>query len=235
VTVEVQLPPVGTEALDARDLDAGIAEVTLREIAVTNALLGGQAALEHGLRAITKNVDATRPLTLLDIGVGDGQAADRARHVIGAERTTVIGLDHHRAAGKLCQRRSLRPVVGDMWDVPFARGSIDIVIMSLVLHHVPREDAARLIASLDAVATVGVVITDLRRSAVATAGFALASRALRFHEVTRHDGLVSIRRGFTGPELGALVRDAGVANATVSRRLGWRFVAYWEKVDAHGR
>ena len=235
MTVEVQLPPVGTEALDARNLETGLAEVTLREIATTNALLGGQAALEHGLRAITKNVDATRPLTLLDVGVGDGQAADRARHLLGAERTTVVGLDHHRVAGKLCQRQSVLPVLGDMWDVPFATGHIDIVIMSLVLHHVPREDAARLIASLDAVATVGVVIADLRRSALATAGFAIASRALRFHEVTRHDGLVSIRRGFTAHELGALVRDAGVANATVSRRLGWRLVAYWERANAYTR
>ncbi len=235
MTVEMPLPPVGTEALDARDLDAELAEVTLREIAVTNTLFGGHAALRHGLRAITKNVDATKPLTVLDVGAGDGQAAERARRAIGAERTTVVGLDHHLSAGKLCQQRPVLPVVGDMWDVPFSRGSVDIVIMSLVLHHVTREDALQLIAALDRVTTLGVVIADLRRSVMATAAFAVASRALRFHEVTRRDGHVSIQRGFTEHELGDLIRHAGVSNATVGRRLGWRLVAYWKKVDAHTR
>ncbi len=235
MTVEMPLPPVGTEALDTRDFDTELAEVTLREIAMTNTLFGGHAALKYGLRAITRNVAVTRPLTVLDVGAGDGQASERARRAIGAGRTRVVGLDHHLSAAKLCQQRPVLPVVGDMWDVPLGRGSVDIVIMSLVLHHVTREDAVRLIAALDRVATLGVVISDLRRSAMATAGFAIASRALRFHEVTRHDGQVSIQRGFTEHELGDLIRRAGVSNATVRRRLGWRLVAYWKKVDAHAR
>ncbi|MEJ2239986.1 MAG: hypothetical protein P8X82_16975, partial [Gemmatimonadales bacterium] len=58
-------------------------------------------------------------------------------------------------------------------------------------------------------------------------GFDVAGRVLRLNDVTRRDGLLSIRRGFTTTELAEIVADAGVSRATVRRRMGWRVVAYW--------
>jgi hypothetical protein len=72
-----------------------------------------------------------------------------------------------------------------------------------------------------------VIVGDLRRSWLAAAGFWLASWPLGFHPVTRHDGVVSVLRGFTAPELEALARAAGARAPAVRRRLGWRLVASW--------
>ena len=80
---------------------------------------------------------------------------------------------------------------------------------------------------MNRVARRAVVVSDLRRSWLAAGGFWLASRALRFHPVTRHDGVLSVLRGFTVPELGALVRASVGRTAAVRRRLGWRVVAAW--------
>jgi hypothetical protein len=45
--------------------------------------------------------------------------------------------------------------------------------------------------------------------------------------VTRHDGTLSVLRGFTAPELDALVRTAVGRPPAVRRELGWRVVASW--------
>jgi len=76
------------------------------------------------------------------------------------------------------------------------------------------------------VARRGVVIADLRRSALAAAGFYVASFALRVQPVTRRDGVISVFRGFSTAELAELCRAAGVA-AVVRRHPLFRVTAAW--------
>jgi hypothetical protein len=80
-------------------------------------------------------------------------------------------------------------------------------------------------------ARIGVVICDLRRSALAALAFGIGSRVLRFDPVTVADGLTSIRRGFTPAELSGLLARAGV-RGRVARRPGWRLVATWRPAAA---
>jgi hypothetical protein len=46
------------------------------------------------------------------------------------------------------------------------------------------------------------------------------------HPATEADGVISLRRGFTGDELGDLLQRAGI-EARVCRRPGFRLVAWW--------
>jgi hypothetical protein len=219
--------PHGAEALDNRDLDHSLAETMLSEIALTNVLFGGHAAMEFGLVRLMREVSSSRPLTILDVGAGGGDGASRASAFLSEHLTRPIALDHHRTSARMCGARDLTPIVADMRQLPLRPASVDIAIMNLVLHHVTRPEAVRLVAELDAVARLGVVIGDLRRSVLARVGFDLAGRVLRLNNVTRRDGLLSIRRGFTTTELAEIVADAGVSRATVRRRMGWRVVVYW--------
>jgi hypothetical protein len=59
------------------------------------------------------------------------------------------------------------------------------------------------------------------------AGFWLVSFPLGFHRVTRHDGVVSVSRGFTVEELAHLVMAATGVAPHVRRRLGFRLTARW--------
>ena len=47
------------------------------------------------------------------------------------------------------------------------------------------------------------------------------------HTVSRHDGVVSVLRAFSAPELGAFVDTAVRATGSVRRALGFRLVASW--------
>jgi hypothetical protein len=55
----------------------------------------------------------------------------------------------------------------------------------------------------------------------------MASFPLRFHPVSRHDGVVSVLRGFTPAELEQLVNAATRQMPATHRRLGYRTTASW--------
>jgi hypothetical protein len=74
---------------------------------------------------------------------------------------------------------------------------------------------------------VRVVVSDLRRSWPAAGGLWVASFPLGFHPISRHDGVVSVLRGFTPAELARLVRDAVGASARVNRRFAFRVTTSW--------
>ena len=123
---------------------------------------------------------------------------------------------------------------GSGLQLPFAHASIDIVMCSQTLHHFRGADEMTLLREMNRVARVAVVISDLRRSWLAAGGFWLASFPLRFHRVTRHDGVLSVMRGYTPAELSRAVFDAVGIAPTVIRRPGFRVTTSWTPT-ARGR
>lgn len=219
----------GVEYLDDADLDPAVRARSLGDVATSNRWLGGRRAAVRELR------DALRELapsaTLLDVGTGAADLAEDARTVAARAgvRLHAIGVDGARTllATARARARIDDAVCADARALPFADHSVDVVLCSQVLHHFPREDALLLLRELHRVARARVIVSDLRRSWVAAAGFWVVSFPLRFSPVTRHDGVVSVLRGFTGNELRAMVIEATGARPQVGRRLGFRLTARW--------
>lgn len=215
------------EILDDAGVDAATRLRSLADVARSNRLFGGQRA---AIAAVENTIESdTRWLSLLDVGTGladiPGEVARRAAR--RGVRISAIGLD--ASADLLGEaRRTLSHVVcGSARALPFRDGSIDIVLCSQLLHHFGDDDVVAVIAELDRVARTRVIIADLRRSWIAAAGFWLASFPLRFHRVTRHDGVVSVFRGFTAAELRRAVIGAVAQQPTVEHRIGFRLTASW--------
>lgn len=217
----------GFEYLDLPDVEPGLAERSIADVAVANRLFGGTRAVLVELAAVLPSLGEAA--TLLDVGTGLGDIPARACASAARRgvRLRAVGLDAAEELARASKRRGGWSVCGDALRLPFASRSVDVVTCSQLLHHFTEADGARLVAELDRVARRRVIVSDLRRSYLAAAAFWAASWPLGFHRVTRHDGVVSVMRGFTAAELRALIVDAVHGAPTVRRRLGWRVTASW--------
>ena len=217
----------GTEILDGDGLDPRIVRRSMGDVARANALFGGASALLAELEPTLRSLPPVA--TLLDIGTGLGDIPAQARNRAkghGVELHTV-GLDIAPELAAASAEKVDAAVCADALRLPFADDSIDVVTCSQVLHHFPGTSGTELLREMNRVARVRVVVSDLRRSWTAAGGLWVASFPLFFHPISRHDGVVSVLRGFTPVELERLVNQSVGANARASRRFAFRVTTSW--------
>ena len=221
---------IGAEILDRKDVDPAERERSHRDIELSNVLFGGRRAVMRVLRPLFDEcASEKRTATLLDVGTGLADLPWRAREIARRRGLVLytIGLDGVLTLLRAASHRVSAAVCADALSLPMADRSVDFALCSQVLHHFEHDRALQLITELDRVARRRVIVSDLRRSWVAASGFWLASVLLRFHPITRHDGTVSVMRGFTDGELGGMVVAATGVQPAIRRRLGYRLTASW--------
>jgi 2-polyprenyl-3-methyl-5-hydroxy-6-metoxy-1,4-benzoquinol methylase len=235
----------GIELLEEPGVDPALVRRSLADVTRSNRLFGGTRAVIAEIHELLGRTDSplagnptlrdvgtdagARRLTLLDVGTGAGDIpaqAHRLAHDLGVTLTT-FGLDESETLAAASGAMLTASIRGDARAIPCASSSVDIVTCSQVLHHFPDDQALQVIRELDRVARRRVIISDLRRSWLAAAGIWLASYPLGFHPVSRHDGVVSVMRGYTPDELSRLVVAALRRAPTVHRRIGFRVTASW--------
>jgi SAM-dependent methyltransferase len=217
----------GVEHLDDPSTDDALRERSLRDVRRSNLLLGGGWA-------VLREVERLLPLlgehaTLLDVGTGlaDIPAAVRRLANRSGVQLTAYGVDEAASLARTNRALLDASICADARRLPFHDTSIDLVTCSQVLHHFPDEEIPAVLRELTRVARRAVIVSDIRRSWIAAAGFWLVAWPLGFHRVTRHDGVISVLRGFTPHELSAHVSGATGRTATVRRQLGFRVTATW--------
>jgi 2-polyprenyl-3-methyl-5-hydroxy-6-metoxy-1,4-benzoquinol methylase len=217
----------GFEYLDAPGVDPRLVRRSLADVALANALFGGTRAVLLELAAVLPELD--KNATLLDVGSGMGDIAARAREMARQQQVdlSLITIDMAETLAVASRARTGNAVRGNATALPFADRSVDVVMCSQTLHHFDDASASCVLKELDRVARVRVIISDLRRSWLAAAGLWLASFPLGFHPVSRHDGVVSIMRGYTPDELRRLVQSSTGRMPNVKQHIGWRVTATW--------
>jgi len=221
----------GSEFFDAPSDNQQLVLRTVADIRLSNVVFRGtQAAVAEVAQYFPQ---LAKSATLLDVGTGMGDVprdAARSAQQHGVALTT-IGLDINVALARTATSSLSYGVCGSGTSLPFGDGSVDIVMCSQTLHHFRGADEAALLREMNRVARVAVVVSDLRRSWLAAAGFWLASFPLRFHSITRHDGVLSVLRGYTQGELAAVVSRAVGVRPSVHKRLGFRMTTSWVPVS----
>jgi SAM-dependent methyltransferase len=219
----------GFEILDDPATDPAVRERSLRDVTRSNVLLGGTRAVLSELARILPSLgDAA---TLLDVGTGmaDIPRAARERARDRGVALTTFGVDEAETLARVTDRMLDGSMCADARRLPLADASVDVVVCSQLLHHFTDVEIPGVLRELDRVARRGVIVSDLRRSWLAACGFWLVTWPLGFHPVTRHDGFVSVLRGFTARELSSHVLAATGRRAEVRRHIGYRLTASWGK------
>lgn len=192
---------------------------SLSDLRFVNRWLGNRGRL---LAVVRPFLDASARPSLLDVGCGSADVPLWIASQVGRP-VDVVGVDR-KPLHLLAAEGPLPGVVADVHALPFADDRFDVVTASLFLHHFDGADVARVLRELHRVARRALVVNDLRRARVPYV-FGRAAFPLLFRSrVSVEDGLLSIRRAFTAPELAQAFADAGLA-ATVRRHWPYRLLA----------
>lgn len=222
----------GFEHLDDAATDPDVRRRSHRDIALSNVLFGGARAVLVEMRRMLPHLPPHA--TLLDVGSGVGDIPAQAAALAARFGVALspVGLDCVPDLVRSASHRLPLGVCGDARQLPFGANTIDVVCCSQLLHHFDEPDALHMLREMHRVARRHVIVSDIRRSWIAIAGLWSASFPLRFHPISRHDGVVSIYRGFTTGELRELVTRAVGVVPDVRVRIGFRVTATWNAVTS---
>ena len=202
----------------------------LHEIAFINRYLGDRRALRKTLlREIkTKNI---REFSVLDVGCGSGEllryVAEFARSSGRTARLT--GIDLNEISASITSSVShnfpeISSVSGDAFKLPFADGEFDYAISSLFFHHLTDEQIPLVLNEMSRVARRGIFVIDLHRHPMAYVLYKLFCVVFRISPLVRHDGSLSILRGFSPAELDDLLKASKLRLKKIERTAPYRIV-----------
>jgi 2-polyprenyl-3-methyl-5-hydroxy-6-metoxy-1,4-benzoquinol methylase len=168
--------------------------------------------LPHGLRD---------PVHIVDVGSGGGdllrQIAGWARRSGIAVQLTGIDLNPYAARAAVeSTPKDLRIawVTGDALAYEPEK-PVDIVVSSLMAHHLEDEEIIALLQWMEATAQLGWFINDLERSEWSCRMFGWLGKMVEWHRFVRHDGPVSFRRAFREEDWVRLLAAAEVPRQAV--------------------
>lgn len=220
------------EFLDDFSLEGDLLRDALDKIAAINQWLGGNQVTLDGIKKLLVNVPHQRPVSIVDIGCGNGDMC-RAVADFGKEKgihITILGIDANEYTIRHARKLSVAyPTVSyavmNVFEDTFARLDYDIALCTLTLHHFADEQILALMRLLTDRAKLGVVINDLHRSALAYRLFQLICFLFRLNKLSKDDGLISILRGFKKRDLEAFSRQLQLPSYQINWR--WAFRYQW--------
>lgn len=209
------------ECLD-RPVTAADRDASLADIDRLNAWFGGYRLTVRALERLAGGVRTARRSLVVDVGGGRGDFAGRLarRARRRGHRVHVVVVDRDLARLAIARRAappSLSLVCADATALPFRPGSVDVVTMSLTLHHLEPDAAVASLREMHEAARVAVIVNDLLRTRLSLILVWLATRLLARHPISRHDGPLSVRRAYSPDEFLRLVDKAGLPTPRVSR------------------
>lgn len=206
------------ERMDAEDLSAAEYAAIVTDLAKVNRLtLSARPTL-----SFIKRAARGRSFRLLDVGFGHGDMLRAiAARFPGSE---LVGVDLNPRSEPAARSATppelpIRYVTGDYADL--AGEPWDLIVSSLVAHHMAHAQLVAFLRFMDAHARMGWLVNDLHRHRLAYTGYPVLATAMRWHEVVRADGTLSIARAYRPSEWPPILSEAGV-EARVYRAFPFR-------------
>ena len=212
-----------TELLDGGQLSDQEVRRTFSDLRRVNRVFGGRRLLLDTLAREVSRRGLTQ-FSVLDVASG---SCDLPMAVLDWARqrkleAQVFALEYrHRYLAlfrdEFAAYRKLYPFCADAFRSPVPNQAFDFVTCGHFLHHLPEDQAAKLLSNMSAWARHAVIVADLERHWVPYYFFRLSSRFFTASRVSRMDGLISLKQSFRREELARAAEKAGLVSYTVER------------------
>jgi 2-polyprenyl-3-methyl-5-hydroxy-6-metoxy-1,4-benzoquinol methylase len=220
------------ETMDDFAMEGEILRDALDKIAKINQLLGGNQLTLQGVQDLTSSISKSNEIVIVDVGCGNGDML-RTLADFGLKnklKFQLIGIDANSFTISHAQQLSQNyPNISyrceDIFETSFKELKYDIVLCTLTLHHFKDKEIVDLLNLFYANSTIGIVINDLQRSAIAYRLFQALCFVFRLNEMSREDGLTSILRGFKKEELIHFSKKLSFKNYKIHWK--WAFRYQW--------
>jgi 2-polyprenyl-3-methyl-5-hydroxy-6-metoxy-1,4-benzoquinol methylase len=209
-------------------------EGDLRNIRQLNRWFGSHRLISQ---FVLRWIEPGDKLRIIDLATGSGDIprliVDYARK-IGAE-VEIDAVDKQSATLEIARKLSV-----DYPEIFYSEANIlewqtakayHLVLCSLVLHHFSDEEAVRVLRRCRELSRKFVLVADLRRGLVATAGVYFLTALIFREPMTRYDARLSAARAFSFKELDNLARQADWQNFGHKTFQFARQAIWLEKVD----
>jgi ubiquinone/menaquinone biosynthesis C-methylase UbiE len=220
------------ELMDSPGLPEDEVEDAYRVLRLVNKQLGNLRTIRREfLRFVREDVVDHAEIAVLDVGSGSGDIPEAISGMLPDRPVRVLVLDRDPTAVASARRRSLSVVRGDALQLPFADRTIDLVIAVKFAHHFHGSWLDQLLGEMARVARRRVVVLDIRRHWLAYWGFRAWSHLFTSNRLVRHDGPLSVLRGFTPEEMRALSSKFNEFDWAIRSYLGFQIALVGRRIS----
>lgn len=214
-------------------------KIVLDDITRVNAVLGGNnITLNAVFRLIARN--HKKSYTIIDVGCADGNML-RELALVARKRNIkveLIGVDLNGDALCIAREKSV-----DFPEIMYFEKDIlsndlndfkcDIVMNTLMMHHLPDNEILKFIKQFSKLASIGIVINDLHRSVWAYYLFQIFSLIFIKTDVAKIDGLISISKGFKKKDLDSFRNQLIYLEHQITWKWAFRYLWIIQKTPSH--
>lgn len=218
------------------DFTEGGAELrqALRHLRMLNRIFGAAAPTVYGVQRLWTEGGKPGHFSILDIGAGSG---DVNRHLLRWADANRIDLRITLAdiTEEACEEARLifhnesrvRVIRSDLFALP--ESCADVITGSQFVHHFAADVLPRVAASMLSASRLGIVINDIHRHWIPWTAVWLATRMISTNRYIRHDGPLSVAKGFRSEDWNKLGQKLGVSSMFYSWRPWFRYVVVIHK------
>jgi 2-polyprenyl-3-methyl-5-hydroxy-6-metoxy-1,4-benzoquinol methylase len=221
-----------TELIDDLALGNEALAQNLRELALTNLLLGGNQVTVEGLQKLLKNHKGE--VKIADLGCGGGDMLLTMAKWFSKKHTFVpqlVGIDANAfmidyAQIKTKQYDHISYLCQDIFAEDFAQNKFDLVTMTLFCHHFKETQLIGLLKNLKQQTRIGIVINDLHRHPLAYYAIWFIAKLLGASYLYQNDSKLSVLRAFSRADLSKILDHVGFEKYEIR----WKWAFRWQVI-----
>lgn len=233
------------EIIDDLEFSDPLLIENLKDMDFLNRWLGYNKMLISGINKVRKKYQGIwykRRVVLADLGCGSGETLRCVQNWAkkNKQNCEFIGIDGNKfVIAHAIKASSLHPKIRyHVMDI-LAHGSFeetrkernDIVTLNNVCHHFCDKELIHLIEHLRKHTRLAIIINDLHRHFFAYWGIKVLAWGCNFSNLTKHDGPLSVRKGFKKSELENIIIAAG----STAFEIRWTWPFRWQVIIWNGK